>query len=66
MISECQKIKNRKKYLENREDILKKKREYDSIWFMCHCGSRYIISHRMRHFNTKKCLKYTRENINNI
>ncbi len=66
MISECQKIKNRKKYLENREDILKKKREYDSIWFMCPCGSRYIISHRMRHFNTKKCLKYTRENINNI
>jgi len=43
-----------------------KKKQYDSIWYECPCGAKYIMSHRRRHLDSKKCLKFWRENINNI
>ena len=60
------KLKYKIWYNKNRKDILLKKKEYDSIWYSCPCGCRYIMSHRVRHLDSKKCLKYWKDNINNI
>ncbi len=60
------KIKQKQYYILNKKLILMKKKQYDSIWYECPCGAKYIMSHRRRHLDSQKCLKFWAENINNI
>tara|TARA_Y100001972_G_scaffold122678_1_gene168664 strand:+ start:48 stop:554 length:507 start_codon:yes stop_codon:yes gene_type:complete len=45
-------------YETNKDDLLKKKREYDSVYHKCECGGGYSMSHRARHMNSNKCKNY--------
>ena len=46
------------RYLKNRDFILVKKKEYDSVYHKCECGGGYSMSHRARHLKSKKCQEY--------
>ena len=46
------------RYLKNRDIILVKKKEYDSVYHKCECGGGYSMSHRARHMKSKRCQEY--------
>ena len=51
--------KKKDHYQENREEVLKKAKEK----FTCECSGKYILSHKSRHFKSKKHLEFlTKQN----
>ena len=65
--SKEQVAENKKKYYDtNKDELLEKKRTYDSVYHQCECGGGYSMSHRARHMNSKKCKNHFKnKNIDN-
>jgi len=57
---------NKDYYSSNKETILERKKQYDSVYHKCECGGGYCMSHRARHLNSNKCKNYFKnKNIDN-
>jgi len=49
---------DKQRYIQNKPDILQRKKLYDQKYIECPCGSGYSMSHRARHLRTDKCKSF--------